>query len=139
MATITQIRAALASQIQTALSGVDNLTTDPRMSFNPTAPYIDVYPGDPFREPGSFGRNGIFFLTVRARVSTADHPAAQDTLDALMDDEGSASVGNAIMGNRTLGGMVDNVSVVEQSGYGTFPGGGDESALGCTWRVRVIP
>ena len=142
MATVTEVRAALAAQIQDELaSAIEGLTSDPRMSFNPTPPYIDVFPGSPFREPLAFGRNSIYYLAVRVRASTAEHEAAQDTLDELMDPESDNSVENAIMSDKTLGGTVQNATLVEgPTGYGVDVGpGSDGSLINVLWRVRVIP
>lgn len=135
---------ALASQIQTRLDPhIANLQVDGRMMFNPTPPAIDIYPGDPFQDAIAFGKgNNEFFLTVRARVHTADHEAGQDLLLAMMDPEANQSVAQAILFDRDLGDVIERLNIAEgPSGYGVFPdpNSTDGSLLGCLWRVRVIP
>ena len=147
MATVAAIMDALATQLQTRLCGtanpvIPNLQVDGRLIPSPTPPSIDIYPGDPFQEPLTFGRgNNILFLTVRARVTTVDNEGGQDLLLSMMDPVSSASVAQAVTYDRTLGSTVGKVSVIEgPSSYGVFQdSGGQGSLLGCTWRVQVIP
>lgn len=147
MATVAQIMDALASQIQTQLSGtvspvIENLQVDGRMVISPTPPAIDIYPSDPFQDALTFGKgHNVFFLTVRARVLTADNEGGQDLLLSMMDPEATTSVLKAILSSKTLGGVVSNVSIVDgPSSFGRFlDAGGQGNLLGCTWGTRVIP
>lgn len=133
---------ALAGAITTRLSGeIENLQVDGRMIPSPTVPSIDVYPADPFQQPLAMGKgNNQFFFTVRARVGTADNEGGQDLLLAMMDPDAGTSVAQAIMYDRTLGGVVGKVNVAEgPSAYGLFADAGGEGAyVGCTWTVQVI-
>lgn len=145
------IMLALADQIALALTGgttspgtsdpaVADLAVNPRLVWNPTPPAIDIYPADPFQDGIAFGKgNSEMFFVVRARVDTPDHEAAQDLLLSLMDPVGVSSVAAAIIEDRTLGGVVEDVTVEGPSDYGVFidPGGG--ALLGCTWKARVTP
>lgn len=138
---------ALATQIMSQLSGtanplIENLQVDGRLIPSPTPPAIDVYPADPFQEPFTFGRgNNLLFLTVRARVTTVDNEGGQDLLLSMMDPSATTSVAKAITYDKTLGGTVGKVSVIEgPSSYGVFQDAGGQGALlGCTWRVQVTP
>jgi len=151
VAALQDIMLALADQIAVELTGgstspgtgtpaVDGLAVNPMLVWNPTPPAIDVYPADPFQNGIAFGRgNNEIFLTVRARVDTPDHEAAQDLLLSLMDPVAVTSVAAAITSDRTLGGVVERVDVEGPTDYGVFidPGGG--ALLGCTWKARVTP
>lgn len=149
MSTVAAIMDALAAQIQTELGGtadplIERLQVDGRLIPSPTPPAIDVYPGDPFQERMTMGHgagNNELFFTVRARVSTADNEAGQDLLLSLMDPDAPESLAEAVLSNRTLGGVVERVGNVDgPSQFGLFGDpGGQGNLLGCTWRVRVIP
>ena len=124
----------------TATPAVDELTIYPLLQWSPTPPAIDVYPADPFQNGIAFGRgNNEIFLTVRARVDTPDHEAAQDLLLSLMDPVAVTSLAGAVTADRTLGGTVERVDIEGPSDFGVFidPGGG--ALLGCTWKARVTP
>ena len=135
---------ALASQIQTELDPViSELQVDGRLVMNPTPPCIDIYPGEPFQEAFTMGHgNNSFFFSVRGRVHTADHEAGQDLLLSMMDPAEPESVLQAIVSDTTLGGLVDDLAVVEgPSSFGYFndPGSTENRLLGCIWRVQVLP
>lgn len=138
---------ALAGQIMDVLCGtadplIEQLQVESEMLFNPSPPSIDIYPDETFTAALAFGPgNREFFFKVRARVSTADSEGGQDLLKSMMDPRDVTSVELAIISDDTLGGVVEQAKVTEQSGFGLFssidPDGGN--LLGCTWTVRVIP
>lgn len=136
---------ALADQIEDELCGTANpvipdLQVDGRLIPSPTPPAIDVYPADPFQEALGFGPgNNLIFLTVRARVTTADNEAGQDLLLSMMDPMAATSVTQAILSDKTLGSTVGSTAVIAgPSAYGVFEDtGGDGKLLGCTWTVQV--
>ena len=134
----TQIRAALVT-----VTDVD-VQVEPRMILNPTPPCIDVFPGDSPRDRESAGFDAAdsegYFITVRARVSTADTTAGQDLLLAFIDPTDGLSVGQALYDEPTLNGYASDLDIVSQTGYALFPDPGGEGALlGCQWTVRVLP
>ena len=143
--TIAQMQDALADQISDELGGTANpviadLQVDARLNPNPTPPSIDIYPGTPFTEAIAFGRTSRqYWFTVRARVSTADNEGGQDLLLSMMDDGSSESVEAAIVSIREYAGA--KLGDIEgPSEFGVFrDSGGEESLLGCTWRVALIP
>jgi hypothetical protein len=146
MTALGTIMDALASQIDTQLAGtadplIEGLQVDGRFMFNPTPPAIDVYPADPFQEGLAFGAgNSQVFLTVRARVSTAEHEAGQDLLLSMMESTATTSVAQAILSDKTLGSTVGSLFVTGPSSFGVFPdSGGSGSLLGCTWTVGIYP
>ena len=142
MTAVTGILDALATQIATRLASITDLQVDGRLIPSPTPPSIDVYPADPFQEALTFGRgNNILFVTVRARVTTVDNEGGQELLLSMMDPVSAVSVAQAVTYDKTLGGAVGKVSVIEgPSGYGVVQDAGGQGALlGCTWRVQVVP
>ena len=145
MATIAAIMDALAAQIDDELCGtasmpIPQLQVDGRMIPHPSSsPSVDIYPADPFQTQIGMGDgNNIFYLTVRARVNMADNEAGQDLLLSMMDSTSSTSMTQAILSDKTLGGVA-RVSVMDgPSAFGVFADtGGDGNLLGCTWTVRV--
>ena len=148
MATLAAIMDALAAQVNiaigeggTATPAIENLQVESRMVFNPSPPCIDIYPADPSQEGIGFGKSSnSVTLTVRARVTTADHEAGQDLLLSMMDPAATTSLSKAIVDDRTLGNTVGNLVVTGPSGFGVFPvpaGMTGESLLGCTWQVLI--
>jgi hypothetical protein len=70
----------------------------------------------------------------------AGHPDsedAQDRLDALMAPEGAGSLKERVERDRSLGGVVCDVSVTGCTGYSVFQRAG-ESWLGATWTVETL-
>jgi hypothetical protein len=136
----------MADQIRTALVAVTDVDVqvEPRMVLNPTPPCIDIYPGDPPRDRDSAafhpGDDEGYFITVRARVSTADNFAGQDLLLAFVDPTNDLSIGQALYDDTSLNGYANDLDIVAQTGYSLFPDPGGEGALlGCQWTVRVLP
>lgn len=102
------------------------------MVLNPTPPTIDIYPGDIARDPSSMGMDdldGMYVLTVRARVNTADNTAGQDLLLAFMDDTDTLCLAAAIMNEPTLNGYAASTHVRDQTGYRVFEHPSGEGAL----------
>ena len=139
--------AALAEQIENTLGGtadpqiVEGLNVYPMLEANPTPPAIDVYPGNPFQEQQASGKgNKRLNFNVRGRVNTPDNEGAQELLLSMMDPQGTASVEQALLEDRTLSGTVGYLSVDGPTDYGVFvePNGAG-AFLSCTWTVQVIP
>lgn len=139
----------MAAQIQEELCGtanpplIEELQVVGGMWGNPSTPSIDILNGDDFVVDLAYGLGNIEFnFLVRARVSTVDDEGGQDLLDSMMDPRAATSVALAILGDRTLGGVVEDCAVIEQSGYALFPIPADPeggSYIGATWTVRVTP
>jgi hypothetical protein len=139
--TLIEVMDAIAARLDTVLSPLlPDLSIYARLTFNPTPPAIDIYPGDPFQEQSAFGKGSVdTWFVVRARVSTAEHEGAQDLLLSLMDPRATTSVVQAIAGANTLSGKVQHADVEPPSDFGAFVEPGSQGALlGCTWRTRVI-
>lgn len=135
---------AVADQIRDAVDDVTDVDVqvEPRMLLNPTPPAIDLYPADPSSDPDLRAFTNLVggeLLTVRARVSTADHTAGQDLLLALMDDEDPLSIVAAIQADETLGGLATSLDCRERSGFITFiDSASDAALLGATWTVVIV-
>jgi hypothetical protein len=143
VATASQIQAALAAQLTTRLASIEDLQVEDSWVNNPSAPTVDLYQGETYLEKLGFGNgNVVMNYVIRARVLASDHEAQQAFLLTMMEPEGTASVWAAIDYDDTLGNgsgtaVVDQASIINSSGLGYFPP--EDSMLGCTWTVRVIP
>jgi hypothetical protein len=142
--TLAEIMDALADQIRSVVVDVTDVDVqvEPRMVLSPTPPCIDIYPTDPSNDPElrGFGETiGGELLTIRARVSTADHTAGQDLLLAMMDDVDPLSITAAVSEDKTLNGTTSSLDVRQRSGYVTFiDSASDAALLGCTWDLVVL-
>lgn len=143
MATIPQIRQALADALEPLRAGIPDIQISRYWLVTPTPPTIDLWPGDPFQNGLTFGDTGEMFFTVRARVTTADTEAGQDLLDQLL--EPATGITAALEADQTLGGVVDTLAVGDATdggvtGYRELV---EDTAvngrlLGAEWRVKVI-
>jgi hypothetical protein len=142
------IMQALADQIETELGGVPaddpvipGLQVVSLLESDPTPPAIDIYPANPFQEGIAFGRGNVeIFLTVRARVTTADQGAGQLLLLSMMDPNAAESVALAITSDRTFSNTVEDAIVTGPTDFGVFvDAGGGGALLGCTWTVQITP
>ena len=143
MGSLTNIMDAMADQIANAMDAADEtIQVEPRMVFNPTPPSIDIYPAAELRDPetAAFGDlDGGYILTVRVRVTTADHEGGQDTLLRFCDDEDELCVPQALLDDPTLNGYATDTHILGTTGYTLYPdSGGNGALLGCQFRVLVL-
>lgn len=141
---VSDVMVAIADQLTAELSPVvEGIQIDPKQVRTPTPPCIDIYPGDPFLVPTSFGLTGAEAIyTVRARVTTADQQDGQELLLRFMDPATPESIWAALITDPTFGSTVDHSTVETVSGFipydVTGPGGGySGSLLAAEWRVKV--
>lgn len=101
------------------------------LNGSPNPPSVDVYPASPFMQPGSFDVAGDqIFLTVRARVNTADQKAGQRQLLRMLDPTNDASIAALL--------YESPVTVLEVSEYREYPSDSGKSQLGAEWRVTAF-
>lgn len=138
---LTGVMEALADQIETNLTAVENLQVTATLNLDPTPPSIDIYPSETFMEGLTFGKGNVSYrLAVRARVSTAAHEEGQQLLLAMMDPLGASSMHQAILDDRTLGSACSSVTVEGPTAFGIYTdAGGVGSLLGAVWTVLVLP
>lgn len=146
--TVKQMMTAMATQIQNTLCGtvnplIEELNVEDSMWINPSTPAIDIYPAEDFATYIGYGADNVEYnFVVRARVHTADSEGGQELLLSMMDRRSSTSVALAILSSPTLGGAVENVDIIEETGFGLFPYPADPESgqlIGATWTVRVTP
>lgn len=109
--------------------------------FNPTGPCIDIYGGTPFGDlegAGFGGLEGRVFLTVRARVHTADTTASQDILFDLMDVDHDLSVVAALQADQSVGGYATSILVTPPTEFRLYDELGQGALLGVEWTAMVM-
>jgi hypothetical protein len=132
--TLPQLFDAIYQALAPLSAQIEGLNVYPNWEDTPTPPALDIYPSTPFMTGTGFMPGGnMVFVTVRARASTADPAAAQETLLRLMEVEDPASVEYALINIATVteGGV---------SGFTTYADDGpvNERMLGCEWRLVTI-
>lgn len=121
MASLAEIRSALAAAIEAAVADLTGYETVPE-SVN--APAFLVVPRLSNFET-VFGRGtDQHIFDVIVLVSRRDDELAQLDLDPYVTGAGSSSIRQALWNDRTLGGVVDEARVTGMTDYGaTFPVG----------------
>jgi len=143
VSTLVEIAEGLAAALQPVKDVIDDLQVYPYWLLNPTPPAIDIYPGDPFQDGTGFDpAKKALFWTVRARVTTADQDNSQINLLSMLDPVLATSVEQALIADPTLGGLVDDVTVVNEfpTGYREYVADTAVNGrlLGAEWRVEVL-
>lgn len=142
MTTPAAIAAALAEALSD-LVAVEDVEVAARMVFSPGQAQIDIYPADPAEGNLAFGpESRIHWWTIRMRTATADGEGVQDFLLAARAPTGDGSVRAALLADPTLGGLVDNIMIDENSpsGYRFYsdPAGSATRYVGQEWRVGTL-
>lgn len=140
MASIREIRAALAEK----LDAIKGWNAGAYIKGNAGSRAIYVYPGSP--GGGEFARyhdamadEAHMTFTVRALAGSPVEEAAQMHLDELLDTHGDSSVRQILEADKTLGGLVDDVTVVRADSYSAFRDPATQTeVLAAEWQVDVI-
>ena len=142
--TIAQIRAGLVTNIKTDASIAAAFQVSAYMLGDPTPPCIWIYPDAvDYHEAMQSGLNKQTFV-VHAFVGAAADEGAQLVLDQLLAEKGAYSVRAAVESDVTLGGIVDDVTVISCTGYQVYESphlGRSFTAaqmLGAQWMVEVV-
>ena len=148
--TIVEIMQAVADQLEDGLTpptGVE-LHIEPLAFAIAETPAIDMLiPAPTGLEEGLAGfgsetRYGAFPLMIRVRVGTADVYSGEQLLLGLIDDMGPLSIVAALDADRTLGGVVDDLTWgngFPWSGYQDFPmSDGNGILLGSTMPIVIV-
>jgi hypothetical protein len=133
MATLTQIREAIATRLQT----ISGLNVSPTVTGQITPPAAVVAPAteSPVDYDTSLSGTTDYHLVITLLVSRADETAGQNNLDPYVDPTGANSVHAAV--NGTLGGLVDDANVGAAGRYGNI----NYNAVdfyGCEFPVTVM-
>lgn len=140
---LPDIMAAIAIQLAQQLAPTfPTVQVTGIQNYQPSPPSIDVYPDiGVFMTPDAYGvKNRECRLIVRARVVATSQDEGQTVLLQLMDRVGPGSVLQALAHDWTFGGVVDDSTVDEQLGYGTYPDPAGQTIsplIGSEWHLRI--
>lgn len=136
MATVSQIRTALATRLAT----IPGLTTYATIPATPQAPCVLIRPDQQEYDLtlANAADTARYELTLLAVPVGSPFDIAQDIVDAYLPRTGTYSIKAAIEGDKTLGGVVDAVRVTGWREYGSISYGGTEY-FGVRFAVEVWP
>ena len=142
--TIAQIRAGIAANLQTDTSIAAAFQVSAYMLGDPTPPCIWIYPDAiDYHQAMQEGLTKQTFV-VHAFVGAVADEGAQIVLDQLIAEKGAYSVRAAVESDVTLGGIVDDVTVMSCTGYQVYESphlGHSFTAaqmIGAQWMVEVV-
>ena len=143
MASLTDIREQIAVSLK---NNITDLQASAYLLSSPTPPAAEVIPGmdhphRPLTQYDQAFQRGLDrrWLTVRVYVGIPTDIGAQKQLDAMLASAGVGSVKAAVEEDPTLDGTVENVRVVEVSGYRMYPFPNSSAPLlGAEWLVEVL-
>ena len=116
MATVTQIRAGIATNLAT----ISGLRTSALIPDAPQPPIAVVIP-DSIEYDSSFHRGmDMFMYTVTVIVGRASDRTAQTSLDGFCNPLGASSIKTAIETDRTLAGVAQTLRVTDMKMYGSM-------------------
>jgi len=114
MPTITQIRDGIATNLQT----ISGLRTSAEVPDSPNPPQAVVQMGNVSYDTAFQGGLTTYSFIVSVIVARVTEGRAQERLDTYASTSGASSVKEAIESDRTLGGVVADVRVVEMTNVG---------------------
>jgi hypothetical protein len=135
MATLEQIRLGLATNLE-AIGDMQQVS--PYALPQPTPPSIEIIVGEILYHQAMVDGLVQVTMIVRAYVGLALNVPAQQRLDRFLAPSGDESVKAAIEADLTLGGVVDDVTVVSASGHIVFVRESQPAMLGAEWTVTVL-
>jgi hypothetical protein len=133
MATMGEARDALAAQIGANVPGLNAMAR--LVQVNTPAAVVEPDHGETH---DSSLEGQLWFFKVTVLVSINEIESAQVALDAYLTQGGDGSVQDAIEGDPTLGGVVDDATVTGWRDYQSYDVGG-ETYLGVRFDVQVRP
>lgn len=129
---------ALREGVAANLAGIPDLNESAYLLSNPTPPAAEVQPSE-IDFDASMGRGADWVtLIVRVFVGLTTDIGAQKRLDRMLAGSGADSVKAAVEVDTSLGGVAEDLQVVNCTGYRTFSREGGPSYLGAEWMVRIL-
>lgn len=134
MATIAQIREGLRVRLDT----ITDWQASAYVLASPTGPTIQVFPAEITYDLTMQRGADMPTFTVQALVPLGLGEGGQKKIDALLAPTGATSVKTAIEGDKTLGGVVDDLRVTEATGYRQAVTPDGKAVVVVEWNVKII-
>jgi len=136
VSSITEIREGLIANLEVLNDGGSWIQLSPYVLSDPTPPVIMVLPEE-IQYDTALARGGdMAMFTIQALVVANFDVGSQVNLDRMLAGSGPLSVKEAIQADPTLGGKVDDLRVVECTGYQVYNIAG-RATLGADWSVQI--
>lgn len=137
MAEFSAIRAGIATNLRT-LPGVSSEQVSAYRLENPTPPTLQVL-GIDSMTPTAFGRGGFTSTwIVQGFVAKTLSRAAQERLDKWLHPDGTESVWAALETDDTLGGVIEQLTVISNDGLTEFQLPNGVELFGSTWTLEIL-
>jgi hypothetical protein len=137
--TTAAIRTALKAALDDATYGVTGWQTSAYMLAQPQPPSIDIRPaGTRFDTAMGRGNDDMTFM-VRAMVAFNSDQGAQIKLDTLIDATSAGGLKTVLEHDKTLGGVISNLRVMDVSDYKALIVEGAPPMLAVEFTVEVLP
>lgn len=135
MTVVADIRLAIAD----ALSVIPGCQVSPYLLSSPTHPYLYVIPRGVSYDLVAARGLDLYHMGVVAETSLGSGDrAAQELMDRFIEPTGDYSVKQALLADRTLGGVAHDSQVDDiGEGYTVRPRDGGGAVLWVEWAVRV--
>jgi len=135
---IANVRTGLYNNI-TAVIPVTDYQISSYMLASPNPPAIDMFP-EKTTYTRAMGTNSLteLMFCVRAVVGYTTDRSAQIKLDDLLETGTSTSIKDAIERDKTLGGAVGSLMVIDSTGYRVYNPHSPSPVLGCEWTVKIF-
>lgn len=134
MATVAEVRAAIKTVLEAAISG---LSVHQKMVGIANVPAVVVQPVDTDYDQAMARGMDTWAYDLIVLASKADETTAQERLDEMVDGGGAKSVRKAIFDNKTLGLTNTDAHVARMSGYNGQHSVGAFTYVGATLRLVV--
>lgn len=132
---VADVRAGLAA----ALGVISDVQISPYVLSQPTPPTLQIIPPSVQYDLAMHRGLDEWMFTVQGLVAFSTDLGPQLLLDAMCAPTGASSVKAALEADRTLGGVVGDLHVLEQlpGALYTHPNTGSQMLL-VEWRVKVL-
>ena len=140
--TMAQIRSAFAAALEAVFQPTDpdgQWQVSAYLLAQPALRSIDVQPTGVEYDLAMAGGYDRLTFKIRAMVPTTSDVGQQDLIDAMIDPGSATSMKKAVEADRSLGGTVSYVRVMNASDYKLYDVQGATPWLGIEWEVEVIP
>jgi hypothetical protein len=134
MTSLAAVRAGLAAN----LDAIPDIQVSAYMLSNPTPPAIEIHPSQTDYDLALKRGLDRWRFTVRAFVGLTSDIGAQKRLDRMLASSGSESVKAAVESNPSLSGVIEDLRVINASGYRQYLREGASAVLGAEWEVEVL-
>lgn len=136
-ATFEDIRAALATALETVVTPKTQVLAYNEDSINPPA-LIVIGPDEILYDETAQRGFDQWFVLVQGIAGSPTDRANQQVLDQWLAKTGTSSVKAALEADRTLGGRVQPLRVTKALGYRKYKLDNGTTVLGCEWTVSFM-